>query len=82
MRAKIIWLPPALQDLENVPYRKAERILEKVELLSEFPEMGSKMFFAWEGYRQLIVGNYRVIYEVVTPRRVEIAYIRHTRQKL
>lgn len=44
--------------------------------------MGSKMFFAWEGYRQLIVGNYRVIYEVVTPQRVEIAYIRHTRQKL
>jgi len=30
MRAKIIWLPPALQDLENVPYREAERILEKV----------------------------------------------------
>ena len=51
-------------------------------MLFDFPEIGSKMFFAWEGYRQLIVGNYRVIYQIVSPQRVEIAYIHHVRQQL
>lgn len=42
-----------------MPYREAERTLGKVELPSEFPEMGSKRFDFWEklGYNVIVLFN-------------------------
>jgi len=84
VKAEILWLESALQDLEPLSARDIDFILRRVDLLSTFPLMGAPMLFdEWEGYRQLICGNQRVIYQVLEDGKiVEIAYIRHTRRRL
>ncbi|TEU11910.1 MAG: type II toxin-antitoxin system RelE/ParE family toxin [Anaerolineales bacterium] len=84
MKAKILWLESALQDLEALSAKDIDLILRRVDLLSTFSFMGAPMLFdEWEGYRQLICGNQRVIYQVLEDGKIiEIAYIRHTCQHL
>jgi plasmid stabilization system protein ParE len=84
VKAKILWLESALQDLEALSARDIDFILRRVDLLSTFPFMGAPMLFdEWEGYRQLICGNQRVIYQVLEDGKIiEIAYVRHARQRL
>jgi len=84
VNVEILWLESALQDLEALSAKDIDLILRRVDLLSTFPFMGAPMLFdEWEGYRQLICGNQRVIYQVMEDGQiVEIAYIRHTRQRL
>lgn len=58
MKAEILWLESALQDLEALSAKEIDLILRRVDLLSTFPFMGAPMLFdEWEGYRQLICGN-------------------------
>lgn len=84
MKAKVLWLESALQDLEALSAKDIDLILRRVDLLSIFPFMGAPMLFdEWEGYRQLICGSQRVIYQILEDGEiVEIAYVRHTRQRL
>src|SRR4051794_582679 len=74
--AQIIWDPVAIDDLhEAAAYidrdspvaarRLVERILERVEQLIEWPQSGG--FIPEDDrkiYRQLIQGNYRIIYRL------------------
>ncbi|GEM_PF-1975743 len=81
----IILRPQAQQDLDQI--RKlsihiADEIIQKMELLMEFPEMGPAMDQAYQGFRQLLCGNYRIIYEVISETRIEVAYIRHCSRQL
>ena len=65
MKAKIFWLESALKDLEALLAKDIALILRRVDMLSTFPYIGSPMLFdEWEGYRQLICGDYRAIYQV------------------
>lgn len=58
-----------------------ERVLSRVELLGQFPQMGLAMDGPYDGLRQLLVGRQRVIYQV-TSTDVRIAYIRHGARQL
>lgn len=82
---RIILLPQAQQDLDRIRNsfsRIAEEIVRKIELLVDFPEMGPAMDQAYQGYRQLLCGHYRMIYEIISESRIEIAYVRHCARQL
>ncbi len=81
----IILLPQAQRDLDNIRKaspQAAEDILSKIGLLEAYPELGPRMDQAFDGYRQLVQGKYRIIYEVISPLRLEIAYLRHSSRQL
>lgn len=74
--AEIIWAPRALEDLERLlnyiatdapvaATRFAQRVIKRIEQLADHPESGN---YVPEddtlGYRQLLLGNYRIIYRV------------------
>ena len=82
---EIILRPQAQKDLDALRPKSPqtiEEILTKIELLFEFPEMGPRMDRAYQGYRQILCGNYRIIYEIISLHRIEIAYIRHCSRQL
>ncbi len=81
----LILRPQAQRDLDairKITPQAVEDILEKIELLSEFPEMGPRMDQAYQGYRQILCGNYRIIYELYSSQRIEIAYVRHLSRQM
>ena len=74
----LAWTKPALSDLESIrdyikrdseccANRFVERIIEAVESLEKFPEMGREVPEAEEeNIRELVFQNYRIIYRVET----------------
>jgi plasmid stabilization system protein ParE len=56
-----------------------DQIVNKLELLRDFPEMGPTMFDAFAGYRALLAARntYRIIYRIISDDLIEVAYIRH-----
>lgn len=83
---KILLLrPQAQKDLDAIAKQSPQifkEILSKIEFLLEFPEMGPRMELAYQGYRQILCGNYRVIYEITSSQQIEVAYIRHCARQL
>ncbi len=73
---KIEWTEPAISDLESIKAyiakdseyyasRFVERIIQAVENLERFPEVGRKVPEAKEeNIRELLFHNYRIIYRV------------------
>jgi hypothetical protein len=59
---------PAFRELEKLPESLAFRIIQKVDLLSTFPQLGPDLesrFADLAGFRQLIIDRrWRVIYEI------------------
>lgn len=79
---RIELLPRALRDLDAIPLPFQERVVAKIEMLREFPELGPPMFDAFEGYRSLLAARrYRVVYRILGSGTVEIAWIRDMRRK-
>jgi mRNA-degrading endonuclease RelE of RelBE toxin-antitoxin system len=61
---KVLLTDIALKNLEPLPSKQITKILDKIELLESFPEMGTSIQKQkWQGYRQLIVDWYRVVYK-------------------
>ncbi len=91
--AKIIWSPQSLDDLENIadyiakdsPYYASsviENIIESVENLSLFPQIGRKVpEAADENIREILYKRYRIIYQFRED-TVEILTIFHSSQLL
>src|SRR5690349_16131318 len=87
-RIKIIWTPQAKLDLReirqyiarNAPRTATEyvqRLRKAVGLLRKFPELGSPVpERGFESHRELIKGNYRIIYYLLE-RTVFIVAVRH-----
>jgi len=71
---RVDWAKPALDDLEGVyefiardspryARNTIERITEAAGRLAQFPQLGQLLpEFPHSAYRQLVVGNYRLIY--------------------
>lgn len=88
MARKVIWLPPAADELEDIhryvsadsptyAATLARQIVEATRDLSRFPRMGRQVP-DWhdEDLRERIIGSYRVIYQVM-PERIVILSIIH-----
>jgi len=94
-RYAVRWATPALRDLlEIVEYiradnvqtaaRFARQVRSKVSRLAVFPHSGRTVpEFPSTGLREVLIGDYRVIYRVVSAsRRVEILIVRHGARRL
>lgn len=82
--AAVKLLPRAQKDLAELPESLQDEIFDKLESLAKFPEMGTKMDRAFQGFRFLLAGRglYRIVYALKSPKQVEIAYIRHCRRQI
>ncbi|MCG8334015.1 MAG: type II toxin-antitoxin system RelE/ParE family toxin [Proteobacteria bacterium] len=90
---KIIWSPLAQQKLTDISDYIAqdkpgaalnwvESVLDKVENLALYPDSGREVpELKNEQYKELIIGNYRVIYKI-TDNQIHILTIRHFKQLL
>ncbi len=76
---KVLLTDIALENLETIPPKLIEKILEKADLLEAFPELGYAVQKQnWSGYRLLIVEDYRVIYTIDDARKLVIVhFIKH-----
>ncbi|MGI8467269.1 MAG: type II toxin-antitoxin system RelE family toxin [Pyrinomonadaceae bacterium] len=64
MSYKIFLTKSAVKELENLPAKPHDRIIEHLRRLEENPRVfGAEKLTAREAYK-LRVGNYRVIYEI------------------
>lgn len=59
---KIEWDTRALKELRKIPKESAIRILNAVKSLAENPLLGQPLKGAFQGFRKLRVGEFRVIY--------------------
>jgi len=80
---EILWTDTAKRALLKLPSRTQKEILRRVEQLALFPYLGPQMTRRWANYRQLLVGNYRIVYQVSAEGdTVIVVYLRHQRRKL
>lgn len=92
--AKINWTIQAKDDLisiaeyikqDSIKYARIQvkRIRERVKQLNQNPLSGRIVpEFEDSTLRELILGNYRIIYKVITPDRIDILTIRHSARRL
>jgi toxin ParE1/3/4 len=88
---KVEWAEPAVSDLEGIrdfiardseyyAIRFVEKIIEAVESLQKFPEIGRFVPEAEEkNIRELLFHNYRIIYRVETSRILVLTVIHGAR---
>ena len=79
MAFRIEWKKSTKKDLRKLPPDEADRVLAAVEGLSDepFPHGGEKLAGSECAYR-IRIGDYRVVYEVITAvKLVEIQRVRH-----
>lgn len=88
--AKVIWTEIALDDIKNIyeyiskdskfyASKQIEKIINRIEQLENFPKSGRMVpEFENELIRELIEGNYRIIYRIESDNLVGIARIHHS----
>ncbi|MBI1768718.1 MAG: type II toxin-antitoxin system RelE/ParE family toxin [Bacteroidetes bacterium] len=92
MVVEIRWTTEALGDIENIAQFIAkdsehyaiiqtERFFEKIKILETHPLAGQIVpELKSENVRQLIEGNYRIIYLVVSKSRIDVLTIHHSKR--
>jgi addiction module RelE/StbE family toxin len=91
---EVNWTDQALQDIDNIAefiskdsfkYAKiqAHLFFDRVEVLYRQPELGSIVpEIHKKKIRELIVGNYRIVYRIVSSKKIDILTIHHSRRLL
>ena len=91
---KIVWTDRSLKDLEDIgeyiskdSYHYARLTLEKIinstSIIEKNPRIGRKIPELNTGsIREIILGNYRIIYEIYNKRQVNILTIHHSARLL
>jgi len=81
---KVIWTDSAIQDLNDIgdyiakdSVRFAEitvqKLFDSVDILEEYPQSGKVVSeFGEEKIRELIRGNYRIVYQIIDDFRIDI----------
>ena len=92
--AKLIWIDLALEDLDgigNYIAQNSERfakltikqIYDKTELLKQFPKLGRVVPEKKnENIRELILGTYRIVYEIVSDDLIYVLFVHHNARNL
>ncbi|MEQ8909002.1 MAG: type II toxin-antitoxin system RelE/ParE family toxin [Vicingaceae bacterium] len=90
---KIIWTEQATQDLENIfeyiskdsmlyASRTVEKLFIRVSILKQYPTSGRKLKEAPQFYRELIEGNFRIIYKFSSSEVIHIITVFHSARHL
>ena len=92
--AKVKWTNVALDDLRAIydyvaqdsskyADRLMDKIIERVDVLEQYPRIGRKVpEFSNDLIRELIEGNYRIIYRIESEENIGIARVHHTARLL
>ena len=90
---KVVWTEIAIDDLRLIHEyiskdsklyadRFIEKLIERVDQLESFPKSGRVVpEFAIETIRELIEGNYRIVYEISTE-QISIVRVHHSARQL
>jgi mRNA-degrading endonuclease RelE of RelBE toxin-antitoxin system len=83
----IEWTNTAFSELEDLEQTAAYEIIQRIDYLSNFPEMGAPLesrFDSLREFRQLVIKrNFRVVYQFIEESQtVYILAVQHCRQKL
>ncbi len=91
---EIKWTDQALEDIQNIAEFIAkdsvryasiqvERFFDTIEILKNQPRSGRVVPEIGDNkVRELILGNYRIIYYIVTKQQIDILTIHHSRRLL
>lgn len=91
---EVNWTDQALQDIDNIAefiskdslkYAKiqVQLIFDRVEALYDQPELGRIVpEIHKKKIRELIVGNYRIVYRIISSKKIDILTIHHSRRLL
>lgn len=86
---QIRWLREAKNDLKAIyeyishdsakyAQRQVRRIKEKTDLLKRQPHIGKVVEeMSQPEIRELVEGNYRIVYRIVSPQRIDILMVHH-----
>lgn len=77
---KVVLLPQAAKDLDAIYDPVYSRVLKRLRYLSRMPYLEPAMVGPFADYRSTVVAMFRIVYRVVEPETVEIAYIRRCRR--
>lgn len=78
---RVVLLPQAQQDLDRIHEPLFSRVIQQIQTLKEFPEMGPAMLGLFAGYRSTVVELFRIVYRILPSNNIEIAYIRDCRRR-
>lgn len=78
----LLLLPQAQEDLDTIRDPLFTEIIQRLEILKEYPLWGAAMDGPFTGYRSFVVGIFRVVYKAVSNDLIEVAYIRHCKMNL
>ena len=86
---KVVWTDTAIKDLEDIgdyiakdSVRYAEitvsKLFEAVDILEAYPRAGLIVpEFETEAIRQIIKGNYRIVYQIIDDFRIDVLTVHH-----
>ncbi len=78
---KIEWDTRALKELRKLPRDTAIRILNAVTSLADNPYLGQSLKGAFQNFRRLRVGDYRIIYSIINKLlTIRILRVAHRRE--
>ncbi|SNS79886.1 addiction module toxin, RelE/StbE family [Ekhidna lutea] len=91
---KIVWTDDAITDLKEIhdyisldsltaASRLSNSLVKRVEILQNYPESGRVVpEFGDKRIRELIKGNYRIVYRIVSEIEINILRIHHSARQL
>lgn len=76
---RVVLLAQAREDLDGILDPLLSRVLHRLEVLKEFPEMGAPLAGPFAGYRSTVVDLFRIVYRLLPHGVIEVAYVRDCR---
>jgi len=92
--AKVEFTNQALSDIDDIALYisvdsfhyaslQVEKFFKRVEILEQFPTLGREVpEFGIKSVRELIEGNYRIVYKIINKNLIHIIAVHHSRKLL
>lgn len=77
---KVVLLPQAQADLDEIYEPVLGRIIKRLRMLEDLPELAAPMLGPFAGYRSTVVSMFRIVYRLLPRGVLEVAYVRHCRR--
>jgi len=90
----VIWIDQAIEDIDHIAAYTSQasrkyaivtvnKIFQRTEILKTYPRAGRIVPETnIEAIRELLEGNYRIIYEIISEERIEILTVHHSARQL